>query len=163
MGKRNYLIEGVSGSGKTTVCHELRRRGFKALNGDRDLAYQGDPETGEPWHGEPTHDRHIWNVTRVREVVADQSEPVTFFCGGSRNHRRFSHLFDAVFILEIDVATLNQRLDGRPDEFGATAQERALILRVHATREDLPAGGFSIDATAPLAEVVDDILRHVGV
>ena len=28
MGKRNYLIEGVSGTGKTSVCHELRRRGY---------------------------------------------------------------------------------------------------------------------------------------
>lgn len=30
MGKRNYLVEGVSGTGKTAVCNELRRRGFAA-------------------------------------------------------------------------------------------------------------------------------------
>ena len=47
MGRRNFLIEGVSGTGKTSVCTELRRRGFHAVNGDTDLAYQGDPETGE--------------------------------------------------------------------------------------------------------------------
>jgi hypothetical protein len=47
MGKRNYLIEGVSGTGKTSVCQELRRRGYLAINGDRELAYQGDPTTGE--------------------------------------------------------------------------------------------------------------------
>ena len=35
MGKRNYLIEGVSGTGKTSVCQELRRRGYVAINGDR--------------------------------------------------------------------------------------------------------------------------------
>ncbi len=28
MGVRNYLIEGVSGAGKTSVCDELRRRGY---------------------------------------------------------------------------------------------------------------------------------------
>ena len=28
MGVRNFLVEGVSGTGKTSVCHELRRRGF---------------------------------------------------------------------------------------------------------------------------------------
>jgi hypothetical protein len=47
MGKRNYLIERVSGTGKTAVCHELRRRGYHAINGDRELAYRGDPTTGE--------------------------------------------------------------------------------------------------------------------
>ncbi len=44
MGARNYLIEGVSCSGKTTVCDELLRRGFQAIHGDRQLAYQGDPK-----------------------------------------------------------------------------------------------------------------------
>ena len=48
MGVRNCLVEGVSGTGKTSVCHELNRRGYHAVNGDRELAYQGDPETGEP-------------------------------------------------------------------------------------------------------------------
>jgi hypothetical protein len=48
MGVRNFLIEGRSGSGKTTVCDELLRRGFHAIHGDRVLAYHGDPETGEP-------------------------------------------------------------------------------------------------------------------
>jgi predicted ATPase len=34
MGVRNYLIEGVSCSGKTAVCRELQRRGYQAFNGD---------------------------------------------------------------------------------------------------------------------------------
>ncbi len=28
----NYLIEGVSGTGKTSVCKELQRRGYYAIN-----------------------------------------------------------------------------------------------------------------------------------
>jgi hypothetical protein len=55
MGKRNYLIEGVSGTGKTAVCIELQRRGYQAIHGDRDLAYQGDPELGQPTVGR-THE-----------------------------------------------------------------------------------------------------------
>ncbi|MDR6551806.1 hypothetical protein [Paenibacillus qinlingensis] len=46
MGIRNYLIEGVSGVGKTTACNELQRRGYQAIHGDRELAYQGDPKDG---------------------------------------------------------------------------------------------------------------------
>jgi broad-specificity NMP kinase len=51
MGIRNYLIEGVSGTGKTSVCKELQRRGYYTINGDTELAYQGDPETGKPTDG----------------------------------------------------------------------------------------------------------------
>ena len=45
MAKRNYLIEGGSGTGKSAVWEELQRRGYKAINGDRELAYKGDPQT----------------------------------------------------------------------------------------------------------------------
>jgi hypothetical protein len=77
VGMRNYLIEGVSATGKTSVCKELRRRGFLAINGDTDLAYQGDPETGEPTDDVPSHWHHIWHVDRVRALVADQNERFT--------------------------------------------------------------------------------------
>lgn len=79
MGIRNYLIEGVSGTGKTSVCHELRRLGER-------------PE----------------------------------------------------------------------DEFGGRPGERELIVRLHATKEDIPKDGVVIDATAPLECVVDEILEKCG-
>jgi predicted ATPase len=31
MGIRNYLIEGLSATGKTSVCNELQRRGYHAI------------------------------------------------------------------------------------------------------------------------------------
>lgn len=161
VGIRNILIEGVSTAGKTSVCRELQRRGYRAINGDTELAYQGDPVTGTPTAGF-AHGNHIWNVERVRALVVDRTVPVTFFCGGSRNSARFLHMFDAVLVLEIDAATLRERLGRRPaDEFGASPDERALVERVHRTREDLPAG-TPIDATRPLDAVVDAILRVSG-
>ena len=159
MGVRNYLIEGVSGTGKTSVCTELERRGYHAIHGDRVLAYQGDPETGEPTAGR-IHEHHIWDLGKVAAAVASDDAPVTFFCGGSRNHSKFLHLFDGVFVLDIDIDTLHGRLDQRPDEFGATPEERELVVRLHRTKEDIPAG-VTIDATGPVERVVDEILRQV--
>ncbi len=159
MGTQNYLVEGVSGSGKISVCGELRRRGYQAVNGDTDLAYQGDPQTGVPMDDMPSHWHHIWSLDRVRALVADQGERCTFFCGGSRNFLQFLDLFDGVFVLEIDRETLNRRLDQRPeDEFGAHPSERDLIVRLHRTKEGAPNNGIPIDATASLAEVVDEIV-----
>jgi hypothetical protein len=160
MGKRNFLIEGVSGTGKTSVCEELQRRGYHAIHGDRELAYQGDPETGAPTDGFG-HEHHIWHIDKVKSLVANQDNPVTFFCGGSRNFSKFIDLFDRVFVLEVDRETLNRRLEARPvDEWGGRQAERDLIARLHQTKEDIPRHGIVIDSTQPLPRVVDEIIRH---
>ena len=160
MGIRNYLIEGVSGTGKTSVCKELLRRGYHAIHGDRELAYQGNPETGTPTDGF-AHEHHIWHVDKVKALVANQDEAVTFFCGGSRNFSKFIDLFDGVFVLEVDLDTLNRRLDERPEnEWGGKQTERELIARLHQTKEDIPKNGIIIDATAPLTRIVDEIVRQ---
>jgi len=169
MGVRNYLIEGVSGAGKTTVATELQRRGYQAVHGDRELVYRGDPETGlpvAPGTGTPTavwmSEHQLWDVEKVRAYIANKDEPVTFFCGGSRNFSKFIDLLDGVFVLEVDLDTMNRRIDKRvalnPTDFGGKPEERQLIARLYATKEDLPKNAISIDATAPIARVVDDIL-----
>jgi broad-specificity NMP kinase len=160
MAMRNYLIEGVSGTGKTSVCKELQRRGYYAINGDTELAYQGDPETGKPRDGS-AHEHHIWHVDKVKALVVNQDETVAFFCGGSRNFSEFRDLFDGVFVLEVDLDTLNRRLDERlEDEWGANQKERELIARLHQTKEDIPKNGIIIDATASVSLVVDEIVRQ---
>jgi hypothetical protein len=109
------------------------------------------------------HEHHIWDVGRVRALVADHQEPVTFFCGGSRNFSKFIALFDEVFVLDIDLDTLHRRLDQRPpDEWGSKPSERDLVVRLHRTKEDIPDTGVVIDATRPLADVVGKILPHAG-
>lgn len=158
MGVRNYLIEGVSCTGKTSVCKELQRRGYHAINGDRELVYQGDPETGEPADGRG-HEHHMWHIEKGESLVTDHEHAMTFFCGGSRNFARFIDLFDGVFVLEVDLATLNRRLAGRGgDEWGGKQSERELIRGLHQTKEDISHDGIVIDATKPIARVVDEII-----
>lgn len=172
MGISNYLIEGVSGTGKTSVATELERRGYHVIHGDRELACKGDPQTGEPLDEEAIrgradftfgHRHHVWPVEKVRALMADKSRAATFFCGGSRNSHQFIELFDAVFVLDVDRQTLRKRLENRPDdEFGGRPEERDFVLRLHESGQDLPRNGTGIDATLPLAELVDDILTRCG-
>ena len=159
MGAKNYLIEGVSCAGKTTVCDALQRRGYHCIHGDRELAYGGDPGTGEPMDGGGDW---IWDVEKVRALVADRSAAATFFCGSSRNSDRFIDLFDEVFLLEIDREVLDRRLAARPeDEWGGSAREGESFARLqHATKQSLPRNAIQIDSDAPLASVVDTILGH---
>ena len=173
MGARNYLIEGISGTGKTAVATELQRRGYQAIHGDRELAYQGDPETGLPVAPEsdpPTavwmSEHHIWDLEKVKAYIANQGEAVTFLCGSSRNSSKFIDLLDGVFLLEVDFDTMNRRIDERvaldPTDFGGKPAERELITRLYATKEHVPKNAMKIDATAPIARVVDDILSKSG-
>jgi dephospho-CoA kinase len=164
MGIRNYLIGGVSGAGKTTVCNELQRRGYQGIHGDRELAYQGDPETGAPTDGfQPEH--HIWDVKKVIALIDNQDEAVTFFCGGSRNYHKFIDRFDGVFVLEVDLETSLRRIDERvaldPTDWGGRPEEREISKRMYQTKEGVPNNGIIIDATAPLAQVIDEILRQI--
>jgi adenylate kinase family enzyme len=165
MGVKNYLIDGVSCAGKTTVCRELQRRGYQVIHGDDELAYWGDLKTGEPVHGGADTDRAwLWDVAKVNALVRDHGHAATFFCGGSRNANRFIALFDEVFVLDIDVETLNRRLAARPaTEWGGTAQEGEAFARLqHATKVGLPVNAIIIDATAPIARVVETMLVYVG-
>ena len=140
MGRQNFLVEGVSATGKTSVGEELARRGHHVVHGDRELAYQGNPASGAPTQG-AFHEHHLWDVDRVRALVADQGAPATFFCGGCRNFPAFVDLFDAVFVLHVDPATLHQRLERRPaGEWGAYPAERDLIVRLHRSGKDVPDG-----------------------
>ena len=167
------MIEGVSGTGKTSVAEELQRRGRHVLHGDRELKYWGDPKTGEPLV-EPLHEneadkvawRHehlLWDIDKVRSAIADHSIAITFFCGGSRNLSRFVDLMDGVFVLDVrDLGVLYRRLDERvaldPTDFGGRPEEKKLVARLHETQEDVPHTGVLIDAAAPIARVVDEIL-----
>jgi broad-specificity NMP kinase len=167
----NYLVEGGSGTGKTSVAIELELRGYHVVHGDRKLAYYGDVETGEPldWPSpengidrlEWGYEHWIWPVEAVKALVADTTHPVTFFCGGSRNFHKFLDLFDKVFVLDLDIETLQRRLEGRPNEWGSEPAERALILRYHVSREYLPVG-ITINTAGTVASVVDGILARLS-
>ena len=159
MGVRNYLIDGRSGTGKTTVCDELKRRGYHAIHGDREL--RASDEDRAPEHHLPPR----WDVLKVEALIADQDNAVTFLCGGCRNSSDFIDLLDGVFVLEVDdLATVMRRIDGRvlvdPSDWGRRQEERDIITRLHQTKEGL-AEGWTVDATAPLRCVVDEILRRV--
>jgi hypothetical protein len=152
MGVRNYLIEGVSCTGKTSVCDELRRRDYHCIHGDRDLAYWGDPKTGEPLDSS-AYEHWIWDVDKVRAMVADQSHAASFFCGGSSNSDRLIDQFDGAFVLEVDLDTLNRRLVLRPeDEWGGVSARSQKMCSTHSPSSDA-------DRSSQTAEYVPFLMR----
>jgi hypothetical protein len=160
MGRRNYLVEGLSGAGKSSVYEELILRGYKAISTDREWALHADPDTGLPG-GPVHHDNWMWDQERALGDLERPEPEVLFVCGSSRNRDRFLPYFTKVFNLRIDDDTMRRRLGARTDDDWPLGQEGIeLMLELNRSGER-PAGAIDIDATKPLDQVVDELLRFV--
>ena len=158
MARRNYLVEGLSGTGKSAVYEELIRRGYKAISTDRAWAYHADSETGLP--GGPIHHANWrWDQQRAVSELESPEPELLFVCGSSRDRDRFLHYFTKIFNLRIDDETMRRRLQERTDNDWPLGQEGVeLALRLNRSDEK-PAGAIDVDATQPLNQVVDELLR----
>jgi hypothetical protein len=149
MAKRNYLVEGLSGAGKSSVYDELIRRGYKAISTDRAWKYHPDSDTGSS----------MWDQQKALSELESPEPEVLFVCGSSRNRDRFLPYFTKMFNLRIDDDTMRRRLHERTNnEFGKQPEEVELMLRLNRSDEK-PAGAIDVDATQPLDQVVDELLR----
>ena len=157
MAKRNYLVEGLSGTGKSSVYEELIRRGYKAISTDRAWKYYADPETG--LRGGPRRsDNSMWDEQRAVGELESAEPDVLFVCGSSRNRDRFLPYFTAIFNLRVDDDTMRRRLQERTNnDFGKQLEDLELMLRLNRSGE-APAGAIDLDATQPLHDVVDELL-----
>src|SRR6476469_8451597 len=158
MAKRNYLVEGLSGAGKSAVYEELIRRGYKAISTDRAWKRLAEPDTGLPG-GPIRYSESIWDQQKALSELEGPEPEVLFVCGSSRNRDRFLPYFTAIFNLRIDDDTMRRRLQERTNnDYGKQPEELKLMLRLNRSDEK-PAGAIDVDATQPLRQVVDELLR----
>ena len=158
MAKRNYLVEGLSGAGKSSVYEELIRRGYRAISTDRAWAYLADLDTGLPG-GPVHHDNWMWDRRKaVSELERPEPEQL-FICGSSRNRDDFLHYFTKIFNLRVDDDNMRRRLQARSaDDWPLGPDAIELMLELNRSDEK-PAGAIDIDATRPVNQVVDELLR----
>lgn len=146
MARRNYLVEGLSGTGKSSVYEELIDRGYTAISTDRAWKRHGEPDA-------------VWDEQKALSELESAEPDVLFVCGSSRNRDRFLPLFTMVFNLRIDDDTMRRRLEERTNnDFGKQPEELELMLTLNR-RGEKPAGAVDLDATRPLPAVVDELLR----
>jgi len=154
-------IDGLSGTGKTTLAMELRNRGFHAVDSDSAFAYFADPVTGLPT-AHQIRDNWKWDGRRLRAFAEQVRGETAFVCGGALNSEDFSALFRLRFVLIVDDETLRRRiLTRRDNDFGKDPNELAeqLALNACALQDASAIGAVPIDATRPVETVADDILR----
>jgi thymidylate kinase len=171
-----YYVTGISGSGKSSVRDELRRRGYEAYGTDEDsLAYFYHNQTGErvkshvaveertpEWRAQ-----HTWKLPRAKaeELAKNSQGKKMFLCGVTANDAdELWDLFTKVFALFVDEETLKHRIKNRTEnDFGKSEHEFQTILEWQQTaKEDYrKLGAALIDASRPLNEVVNEIIAQV--
>lgn len=169
-------VTGISGSGKSTVLHELRSRGYTAFGTDEDgIASFHDRKTGERLENPPTEaaqrtpewrKQYVWRITPecVRELKDESRDRDIFLCGVAENEDEVWGMFDHHVALVVDDATLVHRITTRTNNnFGQVEHEMASILEWQASTAENYArfGHVIVDATQPVANVVDVILSTV--
>ena len=97
-------VTGISGTGKSAVCHELNRRGYEAHDTDRDgNAVWVNRKTGEVTAEAGAADRsrpgwlddQEWRIvpSKVQALVGRATDRLVFLCGGTANEDEVWDLF----------------------------------------------------------------------
>jgi len=158
-----FQVDGISGTGKTTVAEELIRRGYNAIDSDAAFGYFGDPKTGMPTD-EKTQMNWIWDLDKVKLLAKSSTNETVFVCGGAMNQDQIRDIFDKRFTLVIDDDTMRQRLLSRTNnDFGKHPDELARQLEWNkgAVAYAKSIGSIVVDATQPISKVADDILNII--
>jgi shikimate kinase len=145
------LLTGMSGTGKSTLVGELRRRG--------QLAYDADDDG----FTEPRADgRWGWRKSAVADLLATAPGGLLFFGGCSEEQAELP--FDYRVLLTAPEPVLVERLRGRHgNTYGRDEDELAQVLDDLAQVEPLlrRTADLVLTSTAPPSELADLLLQRL--
>jgi broad-specificity NMP kinase len=169
---KSILVTGVAGSGKSTVCKELQRRGYKAFDIElmRPLFAMKDRITGRTvsiWDNTDLElvKRLDWlcDGKKLGKLVRRNRRGVVFYCGIASNLDGLVPLFDKVLLLRCSREVLGKRLRARTtNDFGSDPKVRRWLLDSKTKWEGdiLEHGAVAIDADGNLAETTDGVVEE---
>jgi ribose 1,5-bisphosphokinase PhnN len=158
------FISAVSGTGKTTLMHELRRRGEEAHDTDTEciryskqtgeiIGYEQAKKEGYDW---------IYPTEVLRELKARSRTKNVFLLGSIDNFDEVRAAADEYIWMTIPLDILTHRLDTREKEYGKSNSERQLILALYKRMvSTLAPTTFTLDATRSVGDIADSLLAHV--
>lgn len=163
------LITGSSGVGKSTVVHELQKRGYRAIDGDEEpgLAQLVVAATGKPaeWpEGYIDWSYYHWDLQlpKLKDVLARDT---TVFIGGVySNQRDFHHLFDKIYVLVVPPEEHLRRNLVRPTRQAGDDEQNIMqrVERAEIIKQRLiDSGAELVDASGTVDEIADIILERM--
>jgi dephospho-CoA kinase len=145
------LLTGMSGTGKSTLVRELRRRGHAAFDADDDGF--SEPRGAGRWG---------WRREPVEELLARHDGGLVFFAGCSEEQAQVH--FDVRILLTVPEDVLVERLRSRTtNPYGNTESERQQVLGDRAEIEPLlrRSADLVLDGTATPSALADAVVAYV--
>jgi shikimate kinase len=147
------LLTGMSGTGKSSVIAELRRRGLTAIDMD---------EPG--WSVRNAEGHQLWCEDRLRAVLAVEHIDHLFVSGCAENQGKFYPQFSHIILMSAPPDVIKARLARRSNNpYGARPEELEEVLRHLTWVEPLlrQSATHEIETTVPLDRVVATVLSVV--
>lgn len=163
------LVTGRAGSGKTTVVHELLKRGYSAFDTDEVplLSSWVNKTTGKAVTLEDCSvvDNKLyvwlWSPALLEEFI--QGHKNLFICGGADNDYDFDTLFDYHFVLDVSPQIQSERVKHRTNNtYGKGMIPVVIDDQKNHIAKARQQKSILINADQPIVRVVDDILRQIS-
>jgi hypothetical protein len=141
----------MSGTGKSTLVAELRRRGYTAFDADEGFS---EPRTDGRWG---------WRAELVADLLAREVDGLSFFAGCSEEQAQLP--FDFRVLLTVPEPVLVQRLRTRTgNSYGREDRQLAQVLADRAEIEPLlrRSADLVLTTTEAPPQVVEVLLRRIA-
>ncbi len=176
---KSILITGVSGSGKSVICVELKKRGYKAydieeIHGLFNMINKSTDKITDlkdyDKHNLECIKQHDWicNKKKLQKLISENAKKnvlnnIVFYCGTASNADDLLPLFDKIILLKASPDTTRKRLSKRKsNDFGRTSEVQEWVLTWKDWWENhmVENGAVTIDANRDLQKVVNDAVKR---
>jgi dephospho-CoA kinase len=163
------LITGLPGTGKTTICHELKGRGFIAYDADEDgLAHWYNNHTGleikvaDEARTPEFVSSHLRNIplAEVKRLAEQAKDGHVYLSGDPENEDELRYLFEKVYAVTVDETIRQQRLAARTNNTWGKLpheRERDLIRKQESFENYRKYGYILVDGTLTASLIVDQL------